>query len=181
MIKDMSNSDIIMEEYHRYSKIQNSENEIKVLTQGSWPVQSRVQVKIPESLNKSLTHFAEYYKMKHQGKILKWNPYLSFCDVEASYDVTKQKKRTLILEVNLMQTAVLMLFNYKNEYSFEEILSELDIEEESLESVLVSLCSMKYKILKKSNTTSRNIKHDESFNVDENFKPKLKKISITGK
>ena len=62
MIKDMSNSDIIMTEYHRYSKESHKENEIKVLTQGSWPIQSRVQVKIPESLKVNLDRFEEYPK-----------------------------------------------------------------------------------------------------------------------
>ena len=104
---------------------------------------------------------------------------MSFWEVEASYDLSKPKKRTVVLEVNLLQTAILMLFNHKNSFVFNEILSELDIEEESLEEVLVSLCSMKYKILKKSDTSTRNIKHNESFSVDENFRPKLKKISIT--
>lgn len=174
MIHDISSSQIIIEEYLRNQKIKNTESEIKVLTQGNWPVQSRVQIKIPEPLNFHLNKFSEYYKMKHQGKILKWNPFLSFWELEGTFDTSKPKQRVIIIEVNLLQAAVLMLFNEKDTYSFEEIMADVDVDEDTLESVLVSLCSMQYKVLKKSDKSIRNVKHDESFSVDDGFRPKLK-------
>ena len=73
---------------------------------------------------------------------------------------------------------MLLLFNEQLAYTFQQIMTELDVEEETLEGVLVSLASMKYKVLSKSNATSRSISRDESFSVNDGFKSKLKKISI---
>mmetsp|Transcript_15689 Transcript_15689/g.13722 ORF Transcript_15689/g.13722 Transcript_15689/m.13722 type:complete len:269 (-) Transcript_15689:12-818(-) len=178
MIKDVGSSDSVMEEYVTSQNITDKNFEIKVLTQGNWPIQSRVTVKIPDGLQSGFSKFSEYYKMKHQGKVLKWNPFLTFCTLEGTFDFKKSKRRTLLIEVNLLQSAVLLLFNKKDTYSFEEILTELDLEDETLSGVLVSLCSMQYKVLKKSNKKTRNIKKDETFTVDDSFRPKLKKILI---
>ena len=179
MMKDMSTSKIVMEDYVQSNKIEDKNFEIKVLTQGNWPIQSRTQIKIPDQINSSFEEFASYYKMKYQGKALKWSPILSFCEIEGTFDMNKPKKRIITIEVSLIQTAVLMLYNTKDTYSFEEIMAEIATDEETLESVLVSMCSMQYKILKKSNKKTRNVKSDESFTIDDGFRPKLKKISIS--
>ena len=178
MIQDISKSEIIMQEYAAHLGTKDKDNEIKVLTQGNWPVQSRVQVNIPQDLKEPFGNFEKYYKMKHQGKALRWSPYFSFCTLEGTFDCSKPKQRTILLEVSLIQAAVLLLFNEQLAYTFQQIMTELDVEEETLEGVLVSLASMKYKVLSKSNATSRSISRDESFSVNDGFKSKLKKISI---
>ena len=178
MIKDVSNSEGVMEEYVTSQNIKDTNFEIKVLTQGNWPVQSRVSIKIPEALQPSFDKFSEYFKMKHQGKMLEWSPFLTVCTLEGTFDYKKQIQRTILIEVNLLQTSVLMLFNKKDTYTCKEIMTELNLEEETLICVLVSLCSMQYKILKKSDRKSRNVKMSESFTVDDSFRPKLKKITI---
>lgn len=179
MLKDISTSEIVVEEYVRTQNIDHKHFEIKILTQGNWPLQSRTQIKVPEAINSSFEAFASYYKMKYQGKTLHWSPTLSFCEVESIFDLDKPRQRTITIEVSLIQAAVLLLFNDRESYTFEEIMTEIAVDEETLENVLVSLCSMQYKVIKKSRVESRNVHRDESFSVNDSFRPKLRKITVT--
>jgi len=67
------------------------------------------------------------------------------------------------------QMVVLMLFNNREEISFQDILHETNIPESDLKRTLITLSLGKFKILKKGNPKSKDIQPHEQFRYNSGF------------
>ena len=77
-----------------------------------------------------------------------------------------------------MQIVILLLFNHRDVYSFEEIESLTKIPQEFLEMNLKSLAHPKSGVLLKSPNTSK-FANEHTFCLNKEFKSKLCEVTIT--
>merc|ERR1711988_1434615 len=87
---------------------------------------------------------------------------------------TSGKKK---LEVSMYQGAIILLFNEKNVYTFEEIQKSTQLPAEDLKRYLISLSCGKSKVLRKG-TKGPQVDETESFKIDWNYKDKKARIKF---
>ncbi len=94
-------------------------------------------------------------------------------------DGTKNKSRQHILQVSTHQMIVLMLFNVKETWTYEEILHETDIPARDLVRVIQPLTLGKqHRVLVKHAATTKDKEIGDNFTVNDQFTSKLYRITI---
>jgi cullin 3 len=93
----------------------------------------------------------------------------------------QQQIRKHILQVSTYQMVIMMLFNNKQKWSFEEIKQETDIPEKDLIRALQSLAMGKpsQRVLIKEPKTSKDVQKNDIFTVNEGFSSKLIRVKIS--
>ncbi|CAF1173958.1 unnamed protein product [Adineta steineri] len=148
MLKDVSLSDTLNKDFQSYVN-QNGLNlydidfVVRVLKTDFWPISSiNNQCNLPTIVRKTYDCFQDFYLNKHNGRRLTLLSQLGSADLETVfYEKSTNKERKYILQVSTYQMVILMLFNTKDYWSFEEILHETDINEDDLKRALISLIS----------------------------------------
>lgn len=121
---------------------------IQVLTQGCWPESEISKMRIPQTMQPIKDVFETFYRSKYQGKVLNWLMSLGDAELNANYD----KKYSVV--VSNYQFAILDLFNKKNSYSFEELKTQLEMNEHDLSAHLIIMCT-KVPLLSKEIKTNK--------------------------
>lgn len=98
---------------------------------------------------------------------------MSFCIIEANY-----QSQSKTVEVSLFQTLVLLLFNNNDELKYTDIHNNINISDDELKNVLLSLSCGKFKLLKKS-TKGPDISPDEIFTYNKEFNCQQNRIKIS--
>ncbi|KAK9475523.1 Cullin [Dipodascopsis tothii] len=190
MFKDMKISKDIMQEYKRYigeidqrygSRLELSVN---VLTSNNWPVTlanvSEHKCVYPAEIELIKSSFERFYKKRHSGRSLTWNPNMGNADVTLRFKV-KERKREHDLNVSTYAMVILMLFNDVSDdefLSFEQIKQSTLIPEIELIRNLQSLAvAPKSKILLKE-PKSKDVKPTDKFCFNKNFESKLRRIAF---
>ncbi|GFR57890.1 cullin-4A [Elysia marginata] len=118
--------------------------------------------------------FKKFYLGKHYGRKLQWQPTLGHCVLKAEFnDYTSRKE----IQVSLMQTLCLLLFNDTDELSFSEIQTATGIEEIELKRTLQSLACGKARVMYKI-PKGKDVEDTDSFRFADDFKHKLYRIKI---
>lgn len=204
MFKDMQVSSTTNEEFKRHvqdKSIQMSgvDLTVQVLTTGCWPTQaSTPSCNLPASAGLAFSVFKQFYLDKHSGRQLSLQCNRGTADLNAYfYAVAKQQQlengesdatapqsklatnRRHILQVTTYQMTVLMLFNKRENWSFEELQSETDIPAKDLSRALQSLACGKVsqRVLVKEPKGKEIIKTDQ-FCVNDSFTSKLHRVKI---
>lgn len=174
MFKDIELSKDIMvafdQQYQNKSSISLTVN---VLTMTYWPTYPPAQVLLPPEMAKLQERFTDFYKKKHHGKNLQWQPALGHCLVKGYYD----KSNTKEFQLSLYQSLVLILFNDRDEIGYEDIKEATKIEENELKRTLQSLACGKATVIIK-NSKGVDIRQDDTFTYNKDFKHKLYRIKI---
>jgi cullin-4 len=177
MFRDIETSRDMMTQFKNYMQSQRIESPIDmhvyVLTMGFWPTYQPVEVNLPYQLKKHQLAFQTFYTAKHSGRKLQWQPNLDHCSLIATYP--SDKKHEFIL--SLFQALVLLLFNEKDEYTYEEILDAVKIDAVELNRTLQSLTIGKVRVLAKD-PKGKDIMNGDKFIYIHNFKCQLYKIKI---
>lgn len=147
---------------------------VNILTQGYWPAYPVVEVHLPSQMLNYQEVFKKFYLGKHSGRKLQWQPTLGFCVLKAEFDNFKVKKE---IQVSLLQTLCLLLFNEGDEFSFLDIETATGIECNELKRTLQSLACGKARVITKT-PKSKEINECDRFTFDNNFKHRLYKIKI---
>lgn len=147
---------------------------VNILTQGYWPAYPVVEVHLPSQMLHYQEVFKKFYLGKHSGRKLQWQPTLGFCVLKAEFDNFKVKKE---IQVSLLQTLCLLLFNEGDEFSFSDIETATAIESTELKRTLQSLACGKARVITKT-PKSKEINDTDKFIFDNNFKHKLYRIKI---
>lgn len=101
---------------------------------------------------------------------------MSFCILEVNYPKFSQTKT---VEVSLFQALVLLLFNNSNDkYTYSEIHNKINISDDELKNILLSLSCGRYKLITKS-TKGPNITDDEVFLYNNDFNCEQNRIKIS--
>lgn len=98
-------------------KLAHIELAVSVLTMGNWPSYPPMQIKIPKELEQQQEVFSLFYNSKHNGRRLQYQYSLASAILKATFTPKVRKE----LEVSMFQSLVLLCFNDKTEFSFEEI------------------------------------------------------------
>jgi len=201
MFKDMTVSNGYMEEFRGFINqanvnLQGVDLTVRVLTTGYWPTQSATpKCNIPSAPRLAFEQFRRFYLAKHSGRQLTLQPQLGSADlnavfwgpkkedssesVGASSSSTKAGSRKHIIQVSTYQMCVLMLFNNREKWTYEEIKQETDIPEKDLLRAIQSLAVGKIaqRILHKEPKV-KEIEPTHTFTVNDQFTSKLFRVKI---
>lgn len=202
MFKDIHVSDNTMREFKTAThscgmQLDGVDLNVRVLTTGFWPLAAATeQSNIPAAPWNAFQAFRRFYLAKHDGRRLTLQPHLGCADLSAVfYGPAKngpstsqaattssgelQSPRTYTIQVTTYQMCVLMLFNSRDQISYENIASETNIPETSLVRALNSLCASRSSepVLTKT-PASNEIEKDHVFAVNDAFTSALQKIKI---
>jgi len=196
MFKDMALSSSIQEEFKHYCQdkkvmLFGVDMTVRVLTTGYWPTQTATPISIPAEPRAAFEAFRVFYLSKHSGRQLTLQPHLGSADLHASFSGPKREDtdsgpassakgiRKHILQVSTYQMCVLVLFNMRDKWTFEEIKNETDMPERELTRALQSLAVGKLgqRVLQKDPKT-KEIEAAHSFCVNEQFTSKLVRVKI---
>lgn len=200
MFRDMSGSCRITEDFRKYlsetgDSIQGVDMSLRVLTANYWPTQSVPSpCNMPSAPSIAFETFRKFYLQKHCGRQLTLLPQLSSAELE-TYVVQSLcqdgegwhsaqtqpcgETRSYTLQVSTYQMSVLMLFNDRPHWNFQELQSETAISEKDLQKALQPLVMGRpsQKVLIK-HPDSRNIDFNDLFFVNTAFTSKCNKVKI---
>lgn len=196
MFKDMTVSNTIMEEFKGFLStaqvnLSGVDLTVRVLTTGFWPTQSATpRCNIPSSARIAFENFRRFYLAKHSGRQLTLQPQLGNADLNATFYGAKRDDdasgassskgpRKHIIQVSTYQMCVLMLFNNRDKWTYEEIKNETDIPEKDLMRAIQSLAIGKIaqRILQKEPKT-KEIEPSHVLSVNDQFTSKLFRVKI---
>ncbi|CAJ0949958.1 unnamed protein product, partial [Mesorhabditis belari] len=146
---------------------------VNVLTMGMWPKYDPSEVVIPPEMSQCLQQFSDFYTQKHSGRKLQWQHSLGQALLKAEFP-----HGTKELQVSLYQATVIVLFNSRNTWKYEDILAATKIEEKDLNRTLQSLACAKHKVLQKS-PKGKDVEKSDEFTVNVDFTDKLHRIRIS--
>nr|DBA26014.1 TPA: hypothetical protein GDO54_010327 [Pyxicephalus adspersus] len=202
MFRDMSISNTTMDEFRQHLQttgvsLGGVDLTVRVLTTGYWPTQSATpKCNIPPAARHAFEVFRRFYLAKHSGRQLTLQHHMGSADLNATFygpvkkedgsevgvggaQVTGSNTRKHILQVSTFQMTILILFNNREKYTFEEIQQETDIPERELVRALQSLACGKptQRVLTKE-PKSKEIECGHVFTVNDQFTSKLHRVKI---
>lgn len=196
MFKDMTVSNTIMEEFKGFLStaqvnLSGVDLTVRVLTTGFWPTQSATpRCNIPSAARTAFENFRRFYLAKHSGRQLTLQPQLGNADLNATFYGSKKEDdssgassskgpRKHIIQVSTYQMCVLMLFNNRDKWTYEEIKNETDIPEKDLIRAVQSLAIGKItqRVLQKEPKT-KDIEPSHVLSVNDQFTSKLFRVKI---
>ncbi|XP_049602680.1 cullin-3-B-like isoform X1 [Syngnathus scovelli] len=202
MFRDMTISNATMDEFRRHIHVNSAalcgvDLTVRVLTTGYWPTQSATpRCTIPFSPQHAFEVFRRFYLAKHSGRQLTLQHHMGGADLIATFygalkkddgseassggaHVNGSNARKTILQVSTFQMTILMLFNHKECYTFEEIHHETDIPRWELVRALQSLACGKptQRVLTKE-PKSKEIENGHLFTVNDHFTAKVHRVKI---
>ncbi|XP_022087967.1 cullin-3-like [Acanthaster planci] len=190
MFKDMTVSNTFMEEFKNHVQtaqinMYGVDLSVRVLTTGFWPTQSATpQCTIPHQARGAFEAFKRFYLTKHTGRQISLTPQLGSADLHAVFygskkEVGKVEQRRHIIQVSTYQMCILMLFNTREQVTYEEISQETDIPSKDLIRALQSLALGKptQRILVKD-PKCKEIENSHVFTVNDMFTSKLFRVKI---
>ncbi|KAF6040014.1 CUL3 [Bugula neritina] len=205
MFKDMSISNSTMEDFKTHchtagsaETVGNLDLMVRVLTTGFWPTNSVAKCILPASASKAFEAFSRFYLGKHTGRQLTLQSHLGMADLNAIFYGTPSSRsketasnssltslkhsdgRKHILSVTTYQMCILMLFNSRTQWTYEDMKSETDIPDKDLTRALLplSMGKVSQRVLIKE-PKSMNIEPTHVFSVNDSFQSKLYKIKIS--
>lgn len=138
---------------------------VKVLRAGVWEYQQNDSLKLPDEMNRCCERFDVFFKSSHTGKNLKWIPSLGDCEVKS---LTYKKPYAFTLTT--YQTAILMLYNLKDVYTYRELLDMTKLPPEIINPQLFNLINPRMgSLLMKENTKTPNMTPNEKLKINPSF------------
>lgn len=190
MFKDMTLSNTFMDEFKNHVqsadiKMYGVDLNVRVLTTGFWPTQaSAKQCGIPAAARYAFEAYKRFYLSKHTGRQVSLQPQLGSADLNAVFygakkESGKSDERRHIIQVSTYQMCILMLFNTREQWTYEEISQETDIPSKDLIRALQSLALGKatQRILVKE-PKGKEIENSHVFTVNDQFTSKLFRVKI---
>ncbi|XP_059076285.1 cullin-1-like [Cryptomeria japonica] len=145
---------------------------VTVLTSGLWPPYNTTNIDLPSELGRCIIAFNQFYCDEAKDRRLQWMFSLGTCTVEGRFIA-----KTIELVLSPYQASLLMLFNESERLSFDDIKSQLKLEDDDVTRVLYSLACSKYKVLLKEPNTKK-ISPTDYFVFNSEFTDNSKRIEI---
>ncbi|TDH71544.1 hypothetical protein CCR75_001081 [Bremia lactucae] len=191
MFKDMNISKDLMELFKKAGNTDRSTGleidlpvppmvlSVHVLTSGFWPTEMAPTCALPLELIQLTRTFEAFYYTRHNGRKLAWMANMGTVDLRATFaSPSDNALHRHELNVSTYQAVILMLFNSRSKWRFNDLLDVTRIHVNDLKRHLISLCTPKYKILIKSSKGKRIDEASDSFIVNDLYKSKLRRIRI---
>ncbi|CAK8698385.1 unnamed protein product [Clavelina lepadiformis] len=206
MFKDMQVSATTNEEFKKHvqntaTSLQGVDLTVQVLTTMCWPTQaSSPTCSIPHAPRHAFDVFRRFYLGKHEGRQLTLQHHRGYADLNASFypqqktqsnsssstslnnggdSTEKQSTRKHILQVSTFQMCILMLFNNREKWLFEDMQQETEIPAKELARALQSLaCGKQNQRVLSKEPKGKEIEKGDTFTVNDNFTSKLHRVKI---
>ena len=151
------------------------DSQYSILGTGFWPLNPPTTTfNPPAEISADCERFSRFYKNKHEGRKLTWLWQLCKGDLKATY--CKNSKTPYTLQVSLYQMAILLLFNEKDQQTYEEIATATQLNNEALDPSLSVLC--KAKVLTSSPDEGDKVKPGKTFSLNYDFKSKKVRVNL---
>uniref|UniRef100_A0A1I7ZEL2 CULLIN_2 domain-containing protein n=1 Tax=Steinernema glaseri TaxID=37863 RepID=A0A1I7ZEL2_9BILA len=208
MVTDIEKSYILMSDYKNHQESHEGpaggiDMSVRILTKRYWPkhIADAPCCQLPPPVAAAFQQFSEFYLSKHEGRILALNPGLGYADVKAVFYGTTmgneelggqnpeqatssmsvaRKEEHKILQVNTYQMIVLMRFNERDRFTFQELLDDTQIPERELKRVLYSMAmgDTNQRVLLRHLTNGKEIEPCDEFSVNDGFTSNTNRIRI---
>jgi len=198
MFKDIAVSTTLNDEFKNRNtgRVKNIDLSMKVLTTGYWPTPQQVQtaVQLPVTAQAAFEEFKMFYLNRHTGRQLTLQGNMGDAELNAVFypkkretenpdqpttsDPAPVKERKHILACSTYQMCILIAFNKRESWTFEELIAETDIPEKECSRALMSMILGKAanRVLKKE--PKGEIKKTDKIMVNDSFTSKLHKVKI---
>lgn len=177
MLADMTLSSQLQEDYRKLSHgavSQGVTHEVRVLRMNAWPGRfHKEQVTPCAELAACARAFEAFYFSKFSARKLTWNYSLGIVDI-----ATSCFSRGHILAVSTYQCLALMLFNKRNEFTFQDICEATEIPREECKRQLLSMCVAKQSLLLQD-PPAKEVSDTTRFVLNREFTSERIKVVIT--
>ncbi|KAB5577747.1 Cullin [Coniochaeta sp. 2T2.1] len=150
MFQDMQISKDLNEGFKEHAKALDTkvlDSQYSILGTGFWPLTApNTTFNPPIDIQADCDRFGRFYKNKHEGRKLTWLWQLCKGEVKATY--CKNTKTPYTFQVSAYQMAILLLFNEKDNQTYDDIASTTQLNSEALDPSLSILCKAKVLIMK---------------------------------
>jgi cullin 1 len=146
-----------------------------ILGTGFWPLTApSTDFSPPPEIAAEIERFIRFYKHKHDGRKLTWLWHLCKGEIKAGY--CKASKTPYTFQVSIYQMAILLLFNEKDTYSYEDMLSATQLSKEVLDQALAVI--LKAKVLIMSGAAGEKPGAGKTFKLNYDFKSKKIRVNL---
>lgn len=146
-----------------------------ILGTGFWPLQpASTDFNPPAEISAEIERFIRFYKNKHDGRKLTWLWHLCKGEIKAGY--CKNSKTPYTFQVSVYQMAILLLFNEKDSYTYEDMLSATQLSKEVLDGALAVI--LKAKVLVMPGGAGEKPGPGKSFKLNYDFKSKKIRVNL---
>ena len=177
MNTDIHNSVAMMNDFKQKDHqgiIDGVELSVKVLRTGTWNFRGNESLKLPSPLSRSCEYFTNFYKLQHPDKNLLWIPSSSVCEVRSTI-----YEKFYIFTLTTYQATIIMLYNDKDVFTFQELLNFTKLPSDILSAQLLNMMNPRMgKLLLKQNVKSPKLTLDEQLKLNMKFVNSANKIVL---
>ncbi|KAG6025139.1 hypothetical protein E4U41_001602 [Claviceps citrina] len=179
MFQDMQISKDLNKEFRDHLESIESpktvDSAFSILGTGFWPLTPpSTNFHPPNEIATEIERFVRFYKHKHDGRKLTWLWHLCKGEIRTSY--CKSSKTPFTFQVSIYQMAILLLFNERNTYTYEDMLSATQLSNEVLDQALAVI--LKAKVLLMSGGSGDKPSAGKSFHLNYDFKSKKIRVNL---
>lgn len=117
-----------------------------ILGTGFWPLTPpSTDFNPPAEISAEIERFIRFYKHKHDGRKLTWLWHLCKGELKAGY--CKNSKTPYTFQVSIYQMAILLLFNEKDSYTYEDMVGATQLSGEVLDQALAVILKAKVLVM----------------------------------
>ncbi|KAI0159133.1 Cullin [Pestalotiopsis sp. NC0098] len=145
-----------------------------ILGTSFWPLQApNTHFNPPAEVQADLDSFGQFYKQKHEGRKLTWLWQLCKGEVRTGY--CKSSKTPFTFQVSVYQMAILLMFNEKDEHSYEDIVTMTALSNDILDGAIGILCKAKVLNMKPEGSKPG---PGQTFHLNYDFKSKKIRVNL---
>ncbi|ODA76238.1 hypothetical protein RJ55_08083 [Drechmeria coniospora] len=146
-----------------------------ILGTGFWPLTPpSTHFHPPAEVTFEVERFARFYKHKHDGRKLTWLWHLCKGEIRTNY--CRASKTPFTFQVSAYQMAILLLFNEKETYTYEDILSATQLSNEVLDQSLAVI--LKAKVLLMPGAAGEKPGAGKTFTLNYDFRSKKIRVNL---
>lgn len=144
-----------------------------ILGTGFWPLTPpSTDFNPPGEISAEIERFILFYKHKHDGRKLTWLWHLCKGEIRAGY--CKNTKNPITFQVSIYQMAILLLFNEKDSYVYEDMLSATQLSSEVLDQALAIILKAKVLLISGGDKPGPG----KTFKLNYEFKSKKVRVNL---
>ncbi|EJP69716.1 Cullin-1 [Beauveria bassiana] len=177
MFQDMQISKDLNKEFREHlagiDSQKTMDSTFSILGTGFWPLQApSTHFQPPTEIGSEIEKFTRFYKHKHDGRKLTWLWHLCKGEIKTGY--CKSSKTPFTFQVSVYQMAILLLFNEKDSYVYEDMLSATALSAEVLDQALAVILKAKVLLVAGGEKPGPG----KVFNLNYDFKSKKIRVNL---
>jgi cullin 1 len=177
MFQDMQISKDLNKEFKDHVEgveyVKPVDSTFSILGTGFWPLTPpSTHFNPPSEINAEIERFIRFYKHKHDGRKLTWLWHLCKGEIKAGY--CKNSKTPYTFQVSIYQMAILLLFNDKDSYSYEDMVAATQLSNDVLDQALAVILKAKVLLMSGGDKPGAGT----TFRLNYDFKSKKIRVNL---